>query len=1093
MFKKILFITTAITLLASNQLFSQDWLSKMQDPSVNFYDVQKSFNKYWKKEERKEKLEKIFSLRKNKPEEENEGYLLYKRWENFVEPRVYPSGDRSLLNKGNEQFQKLVNNHNLKGVMQAGGDWKPLGAFSVPTGGGGAGRLNCIQFHPTNANTIFVGAPVGGLWKTTNGGTSWSTNTDNLPSLGVSDIAIDATNTNIMYIATGDLDAGDSYSVGVLKSIDGGITWNSTGLSFSVNQTRRVARILINPNDHNMLFVAASNGVYKSIDAGDTFTKVLAINNAKDMELNPNDPSIIYVVSSSGFYKSTNTGNSFSIVNSGLPTSSVNRIAIAVTPADANYVYLLYSDGTSSNLYGFKGLYRSTDSGTTFTKQSSSPNVLGFNADGSDKGGQGWYTLSIAASPINKNEIIVGGVNIWKSTNGGANWSLNSFQWGGGNTYVHPDIHGLVYNPAGTAYYAATDGGIFKTSSSTTSWSDKSNGLQIGQMYRLGNSATNSKLVIQGWQDNGCSLYNNGAWEHVLSADGMEAFIDWSDSKYMYGESQYGGLSASTNGGASFNSISGDIDASGETGSWVTPWLQDPVTPTTIYAGFSNVWKSTNRGQDWTKISTFNSGGLTCLAVAPSNPQYIYASNGSGMYKTTNGGTSWTTIGAPMAGSNTITYIAICTTDPTKIWITRSGYSANNKVFKSNDAGATWTNMALNLPNVPANCVVNQTGTNDGIYVGTDIGVYYIDNDLTSWMPFSNGFPNVTVDELEIQYSSSKLRAATYGRGLWETTIVDPSSNLPFANFDADKKSGCTGLTVQFSDSTKNNPTAWSWTFPGGTPSISNLQNPLITYNTPGVYNNVTLVVTNANGVDSVTKYSYIAISPNVQPTITLSGNDSICSGQSLILNSSTANSFLWHPANQNSSSISVNATGTYSVTTTDIFGCSTTSQPIDIYVFTTPPTPTITLVADTLISSATTGNQWYMNGVIIIGETNQKYIVTVAGATYTVKVTDTSGVCSSTSTNFVGVEYIANIGIGYSIYPNPTNSIANITLQALVKDDVLIELTDIVGKKITERKLNSFVGRTEIQIDISTFDKGVYLISIKNSKGASTTKLVVY
>ena len=260
-------------LLPSHFSFSQDWVKKMQDPNVNFYDVQKSFNKYWEKEEKKEKFKSFFTFRKN-TEKENEGYVMYKRWEQYIEPRVYPTGDRSLLKNGNEQYQKFVENRAQKSSRMIGGNWTPMGAFAVPTNSGGAGRLNCLTFDPTNFNTMWVGAPAGGLWKSTDAGLTWTTNTDNLPSLGVNAIAIDPTNTNVMYIGTGDQDASDTYGVGVLKSIDGGLTWNITGLNWTTAQGRSVGKILINPNDNNMIFAGSSSGVFKSIDAGVTSTRV---------------------------------------------------------------------------------------------------------------------------------------------------------------------------------------------------------------------------------------------------------------------------------------------------------------------------------------------------------------------------------------------------------------------------------------------------------------------------------------------------------------------------------------------------------------------------------------------------------------------------------------------------------------------------------------------------------------------------------------------------------------------------------------------------------------------------------------------------
>ena len=722
--------------------------------------------------------------------------------------------------------------------------------------------------------------------------------------------------------------------------------------------------------------------------------------------------------------------------------------------------------------------------------QSNSPNLLGYDYDGSDGGGQGWYTLSLAVAPFDANEVIVGGVNMWKSYDGGVNWTCLSHWWGdGGFPYVHADIHNIAYSPDGLRIYSANDGGLFVSSDIGNSWQDKSDGLRIGQMYRLGNSVTNSNLVLQGWQDNGTSLHNSGVYERVLGGDGMECFIDWSDPNFMYAEYQNGGLQGSTDGGGSFDDLVNNID---EPGRWITPWMQDPIDPQTIYAGFENVWKSTNRGNFWTQISTFNSSGLIVLEVSKSNPLYIYASTSSTVYKTTDGGANWTTVTYPLVGGTAITALEVSTTNPNIVWMTRSGYVAGTKVLKTIDGGATWTNISGTLPNIPANCVVNQTGTNDGVYVGTDLGVYYIDNDLTSWMPFSNGLPNVIVDELEIHYGTNKLRAATYGRGLWQSTIFDPLSNLPYANFVGDTLSGCPGFNVQFSDSTLNSPIAWSWTFPGGTPATSNLQNPIVTYNTPGLYHNVKLIVTNTFGTDSITKLSYVAVSPGTQPIVTLNKNDTICLGTSILLLASNGSTHLWYPTSQTTYNISVAVTSSHCVTVTDVFGCSLSSDTIDIYVAPLPPIPTITLSNDTLFSSFPTGNQWLNGGVIIPGATDSFYVLPWFGLTITLQQIDSITGCYSTSSPFVGIDEEGENGISYSVYPNPSNGIVNLIFQSTYTSDVSVELTDVIGRVVYNKKYDSFNGRQESILDVSAFEKGVYLLSLRNSKGVVAKKLVV-
>ncbi|HXC04973.1 MAG TPA: PKD domain-containing protein, partial [Bacteroidia bacterium] len=875
--KKIILACLLGFLVMSTHVRAQDWVQLMQDPTVNFYDVQKAFNKYWAKEERMASLRKLVGGKESQVAEEN--YEKYKRWEYFTEQRVYPSGDRSLIRKGAQDIhdQFIASAQRSPSSIAMAGSWSLLGPTTKTSAGGGAGRVNVVRFDPSNPNTIYVGAPAGGLWKSTNNGLTWTTNTDRLAVLGISDIAVDPINPNTIYVATGDGDAGDTYSIGVLKSTDGGLTWNATGLSFNIADTRRTYSLIINPLNHNELLAGTGSGIFKTMDGGATWAKTMN-SPARDIKFKPNDTTTVYAVSSGSFYRSANGGNSFTTVATGLPAASaVCRLSIAVTPADNTYVYILASNAST---YNFNGVYLSTDQGLTFTKKSSTPNVLGFNQNGNDTGGQGWYTLSIAASPTNKNEIITGGVNVWRSTNAGVSWAVNSSWTGFGGPYVHADIHSLIYLPGnGTTYFAGADGGIFKTINSGSSWTDLSNGLQIGEMYRLGCSQSNPNLVVQGWQDNGTNQYlstANPVWSQVLGGDGMECFIDYSNPNYAYGEQYNGSLNRTSNAWGSSTSITSNITG---TGAWVTPWCQDPVTPATLYAGFQDVWKSTNRGSSWTAISAFGGNSMTILAVAKSNPQYIYAGGPSNLYATANGGTTWTNITSKLPGSGTITHVDISTVNPSEIWITYSGYNPTSKVFKSKDAGLTWTNMSAGLPNIPANCSIYQPGSADGIYVGTDVGVYYTDTIIGNWVFFSAGLPNVIIDELEIQYTAKKLRAATYGRGLWETGLYDPTSTLPLANFTSNVNMVCPGDSIQFTDLSTNSPTSWNWYFANGSPSSSTAQNPKILYNVPGTYNLVKLTATNASGSDSVTRYSYIGVSSMPTPIITLSGKDTICAG----------------------------------------------------------------------------------------------------------------------------------------------------------------------------------------------------------------------
>ncbi|OFZ12226.1 MAG: hypothetical protein A3D92_16535, partial [Bacteroidetes bacterium RIFCSPHIGHO2_02_FULL_44_7] len=846
---------------ASGQYLDTNWVQLMHDPTSNFYDVQAAFNNYWKDRE-------IVKGR---------GYKQFKRWEAYMEPRVYPSGDLTLPSQAYTNYQAwLASNPSppSQGIANPGGNgggggtvinsvsgnWSLLGPTGVPTGGG-AGRVNFIRFDPLVSTIIYVGAPDGGLWKSTDNGTSWSTNTDQLALIGCTDIAIHPTNTQIMYLATGDGNAGDTYSIGVLKSTDGGLTWNTTGLNWAVNLGRTISRLLINPSNPNIIMAFGSNGIWRSTDAGATWTQPTGtFNGIKDAEFKPGDPNTVYAAGTS-FKRSTDGGVNWTTVTTGL--TGIERMAIAVTPANSAYVYVLASR-TSDD--GFNAVIRSTNSGASFTTQmaaNATNNILGWD-NGADAGGQGWYDLSIAASPTNANEIYTGGVNIWKSTNGGTSFTLNSHWYGNySKPYVHADIHDLVYLPgSGTTVLTGCDGGVFRTTNSGAAWSDISSNLAIAQQYKIGLSANSANLLLAGHQDNGTNRYNAGAWSQVVGGDGMECFIDRTNNNVMYAALYYGAHRRSTNGGTTWTNIVTGIPNGTGAQDWVCAWHQDPVTANTLYAGGRPaLYRSTNQGTNWSALGTpTGTGNIIDFVVAPSNNQIIYAlkSGANGVSKSTNGGTSFTAVSTGLPTTVAPTAITVSNIDPNIVFVTYSGYSAANKVFKSTNGGTSWTNISTGLPNLPCNTVVFANATpNDPIYIGTDVGVYYRDN-TSGWIAFNTGLPNVAVRDLEIYYPTSRLRAGTFGRGTWDSDLIAVGAFPPVADFTA-AQTVCAGNTVAFTDASTFNPTSWSWSFPGGTPTTSTTQNPIITYNTPGVYN-VTLTATNASGSDSEVKTGYITV-----------------------------------------------------------------------------------------------------------------------------------------------------------------------------------------------------------------------------------------
>ncbi len=860
-----IFVLAGIFLLPN--LFAQNnerWIQLRETPGANYYDVKNAFDSVWHDREA-EMLRERHNHASRQNSEENEEldgtYFQFKRWQYFMEPRISATGDMSGPATTYQRFQEYLNGNPAAMAQEqhsiarqaASNAWSFMGPVGAPTGSG-AGRLCCIRFDPNNTNVIYAGTPSGGLWKSTDGGQSWNCLTDFLPAIGCSDVVVDPTNSNIVYLASGDKDGGDSPSIGVMKSTDGGLTWNTTGLQFAATSNRRIGKLLMDPTNSNILYAGTSGGIFKTTDGGVNWYSMSSMNTL-DMSFKPGDPNTIYACRV-GMYKSTNGGVSWTQIATGLPqTSTTSRMAIAVCPAAPNNVYVVASHSGSE---AFEGMYLSTNSGNTFTPQAGSPNLLGWAADGSDNTGQGWYGIAIAVAPYDPNTVIVGGVNIWRSDDKGVDWSLNAHWQGNGAPYVHADIHDLIFKPGSTGnYFAGCDGGIFNTTDDGSSFSDLSNNMCIAQIYRGDVSGTTHGTLISGHQDNGTNVKVGTNYHSGIGGDGMDCFIDRTNDNNMFGELYYGDFYRSTNGGGNFSGISNGTPGNG---AWVTPWEQDPVNPNTLWAGFDQLYKSTNQGNSWSVVGTMNFGTLSDIEIAPSNTNYIYVTSGPSIWRSTDGGINWTTItGSLNTSGSSISRIEVSSTDENKVWITLSGYSANQKVFFSTNGGTTWTNISYGLPNLPANCIVAVPGTSsDAIFVGMDVGVYYRDNSSATWQPYFTSLPNVRVDDLDIFLPTMMLTASTYGRGMWECAI-DQSLLAPVAAFSATPTSTCVGQPVQFTDHSTFSPTSWSWSFPGGNPNSSSAQNPSVVYNAPGTYA-VTLVASNAAGSGTVTHTSYITV-----------------------------------------------------------------------------------------------------------------------------------------------------------------------------------------------------------------------------------------
>jgi hypothetical protein len=680
------------------------------------------------------------------------GYKQFQRW--LYERKFHTSENGYYISPVTEWNKYQQANTSMAARFGEAGSWTELGPYGWTRTSGwnpGTGRLSALAIHPSNENIIYVGSPGGGIWKSVNGGANWTPLTDNINSswMFIFALTIDPANQNIVY-------AGTSGSAGLLKSTDAGATWAVAG----AGPSGTIRKILIHPSNSNIVFAAATNGIWRSVNAGANWVQVHT-GSKEDIEFKPDNVNIMYATGNDVF-RSVDNGVTWTAVGAAQGITNTGRTLVSVSPANANYVYVVQASGS---LFG--RMYKSTDAGLTFTttvvgSPASGTNYFGYETNGTGTSGQATYDMAMDVAPTNAEEVYIAGIICWKSVNGGTSfvaqtaWSLPN-----GIGYNHADVHGLFW--VNSTLYSISDGGIYKSVNAGDDWIDLSTGMGIRQFYRMANSQTNANVITGGAQDNGTvARQTGGNWVDWLGADGMEGLVSPTNHLNLWGTSQNGSIYRSTNGGNSYTNLPRP-----SAGQWVTPLAIHPTDETTLYGGWTGVYKSTNSGASWNNISVGTiTTTLADLAVAPSNPNYIYASNSNILYVTTDDGATWATRSTLAA----INDIAVDPTNPSKIWVALN--STSNRVMVSTDAGVTFTNVSSNLPGIVARAVVVDDNTPRGIYVGMNIGVYYKTESEANWTNFSDNLPLVAINELEIQKASGKIRVATYGRGIWESPVA---------------------------------------------------------------------------------------------------------------------------------------------------------------------------------------------------------------------------------------------------------------------------------------------------------------------------------
>jgi uncharacterized protein (TIGR03437 family) len=682
--------------------------------------------------------------------------------------RRHPDGGMRL--KAVEEKNRLA-----PAVSETSGQWSAIGPQPIEWGVPYSGRVWGIAVDPRNSGVVYVGVEGGGVWKTTNGGANWSPLTDTQANINIRDVALAPTAPDIIF-------AG-SAGGGMLKSTDDGATWTTSLPTSWVNS------ISVHPTDPSIVLIAGlpiSSPFYtftnvanifnvsRSEDGGSTWITTLSTGDTNAVVFDPSNGNVAYATALSGLYRSADSGITWKpVVGHGLPAGPYSFMTVAIAPSSSNLLYLALK-GSDELLLGF---YRSADSGSTWTQVGAPPN--------DNITYWGW---SLRVHPTNPNLIYAGSLRLSTSTDGGNTWTNNDNASG---YEIHPDHHVQTYSVDGNTLYVGSDGGIWSTTAPAaphTSWTGLNSTLNTTLFYPgISVSPATPKVAFGGTQDNGVLQYQGDlAWNWATCGDGGYTAIDFVQPQNVYAACS-GPLSstrifASTDGGNSYHAAVSGIKTQGEVFDYVPPLVMDPSNASRLYFGTNHVYQTLNGAADWTAISpdlTGTNGAIATIAVAPSDPNTVYAgATNNAVFVTQNAlsGSSATWITRTPLTGHGVNQISIDPQSPLTAWaagwvaLDRNG-TVVGPVYRTVDGGATWASLSVGLPNLPANDVLLDPDIPNTIYTATDVGVYRSVDSGQSWLPLGTGLPNVIVHSLRLYRPTRTLRAATYGRGMWDLSV----------------------------------------------------------------------------------------------------------------------------------------------------------------------------------------------------------------------------------------------------------------------------------------------------------------------------------
>jgi sugar lactone lactonase YvrE len=728
--------------------------------------------------------------------------------------------------------------------------WAPLGPGNV------GGRTRALLIDPQDASLMYAAGVAGGVWKTTNGGQSWTPSGDQLANLAVSCLAFDPKNSQIIYAGTGEgfFNIDSVRGNGIFKTTDGGATWkplvDTQGLNFHY-----VNDIVVSPSNSQKIYAATNTGVWRTLDGGTDWRQALIPRNADfdtitggclDLAIRTDKLDADHVFAACGtfeqatIYLSKNAGGPAQSLSTSFDPvfteAGMGRTALALSPSNQDVIYAVSASVESGAFEdALHAVFRSTSGGDagTWTAQVRNTNANKLNrsllslaifSHATDCGyyteddfiGQGWYDLAIAVDPLDPNRVWVGGIDLFRSDDGGANWGLatHAYQPRENPQYAHPDQHILVFHPQynGTTnqiLYAGNDGGLWRTnnaraavatgnsaackaSNTAVTWTSLNNGYGVTQFYH-GSVLPDGKSYFGGTQDNGTLLgtdqQGSNAWREINGGDGGYTAVDPAGPNTLY--ASYTGISMykSTDGGATFSSAQLGLNDPG--GLFISPYVMDSSDASRLWTGGAYLWRTTNGASLWTRASalTAGTGYVSALAVAPTDANYILAGMSDGYLLRTALGltaTSTTVWAGTQPRRGYVSWVAFDPNNKSIAYATFSNFGGTH-VWRSTNGGESWAPLDGSgtgaLPDVPVHCIVIDPANTARMYIGTDVGVFVTNDGGSSWALESTGFPNVITESLALHVVNGEtwLYAFTHGRGAWRVKLNNNGCNFAIA------------------------------------------------------------------------------------------------------------------------------------------------------------------------------------------------------------------------------------------------------------------------------------------------------------------------